>query len=166
MWARVTGKPPAEPKEDEKEACDWETVRANECASRTIATWGGGAYHWSREFCDELKAEGDSWGEKRIASERSTRETMMAGGASPPRRASSVNTSFLDEIDDPHGDYGRMGKMESSSYSPKGYTKSDMSKIRNLTDEEHARQRRRLHLRGWNRNKLPGKEKVRQERAK
>ncbi len=62
----------------------------------------------------------------------------MAGRASPPRRASSANTSFLDEIDDPHGDYGRMGKTESSSYSPKGYTESDMAKIKNLIDEEHA----------------------------
>jgi hypothetical protein len=31
-------------------------------------------------------------------------EAMMAGEASPPRRASSANTLFLDEIDDPHGD--------------------------------------------------------------
>jgi len=52
-----------------------------------------------------MKAEDDSWGIKRIASERSSREALMAGGASPPRKSSSANTSFLDEIDDPHGDY-------------------------------------------------------------
>jgi hypothetical protein len=34
--------------------------------------------------------------------------------------------------------YSRMGKSESSSYSPKGYTKNDMAKIKNLIDEEHA----------------------------
>jgi hypothetical protein len=61
---------------------------------------------------------------KRIASERKKREALMAGGgASPPRKSSSANTSFLDEIDDPHGDYDRMKKEESSSYSPRGYTK-------------------------------------------
>jgi hypothetical protein len=109
-----------------------DAIRERARASRTIATWGGGAYHWSREFRDELKAEGDSWGEKKIASERSTRNAGMAGGASPPRKASSANTTFLDNIDDPHGDFRRMGKMESSSasYSPKGYTKNDMSKIK------------------------------------
>jgi hypothetical protein len=62
----------------------------------------------------------------------------MAGRASPPRRASSANASFLDEIDDPHGDYGRMGKSESSSYSPRGYTESDMARIKNLIEEDHA----------------------------
>ncbi len=86
----------------------------------------------------------------------------MAGGASPPRRASSANTSFLDGIDDPHGDYARMGKeesssysprgytesdmedydrmkkLESSSYSPKGYTKRDMTRIKDLIGEDHA----------------------------
>jgi hypothetical protein len=109
-------------------------------ASRTIAMWGGGAYHWSQEFRDELKAECDNWEEKRIASERSTRDAGMAGGASPPRKASSANTTFLDDIEDPHGDYRRMGKMKfsSTSYSPKGYTKNDMSKINDLIDEGHA----------------------------
>ncbi len=136
-WMRGSSKPPAEPKEDDKES-DWETVRAKDRASRTIATWGGGAYHWSREFRDEIKAENDSWGAKRIASERSAREAQMAGGASPPRRASSANTSFLDEIDDPHGDYGRMGKSESSSYSPRGYTERNMARIKDLIGEDHA----------------------------
>jgi hypothetical protein len=115
-----------------------ETVRAQARASRTVATWGGGVNHWSREFRDEIKAEDESWGEKRIASERLAWEALMAGGASPPRRASSANASFLDEIDDPHGDYGRMGKSESSSYSPRGYTESDMAKIKNLIEEDHA----------------------------
>ncbi len=95
---------------------DWETIRAKDRASRTIATWGGGAYHWSQEFRDEIKAEDESWGAKRIASERSAREVLMARGASPPRRASSANTSFLDETDEPHRDYGRMRKSESSHH--------------------------------------------------
>jgi hypothetical protein len=77
-WGRGSSKPPAEPKEDDKES-DWETVGAKDRASRTIATWGGGAYHWSREFRDEVKEEDDSWGAKRIASERSAREAQMAG---------------------------------------------------------------------------------------
>jgi hypothetical protein len=136
-WGRASSKPPAEPKEENKES-DWETVRAKDRASRTIATWGGGAYHWSREFRDEIKAEDESWGAKRIASERSAREALMAEGASPPRRASSANTSFMDEIDDPHGDYGRMGNSESSSYSLRGYTERDMARIKDLIGEDHA----------------------------
>jgi hypothetical protein len=127
--------------------------------------WGGGAYHWSREFRDELKAEGDSWGAKRIASERSTREVLMAGGASPPRRASSANTSFLDEIDDPHGDYGRMGKMESSSYSPKGYTEGDMAKIKNLIDEEHASEGDCIPIDGAEKNCTAKKKTVKKRRS-
>ena len=89
----------------------------------------------------------------------------MAGGASPPRRASSVNTSFLDEIDDPHGDYGRMGKMESSSYSPKGYTKSDMSKIRNLTGEGHVSEGDCVSVDGTEMNRLEKKKSVRKGRS-
>jgi hypothetical protein len=83
---KVTGKPPAEPKEDEQE-CTWESVRERAHASQTI---GGGAYHWSQEFRDELKAEGDSWEEKRIASERSTRDAEMAGGASLTSKESLI----------------------------------------------------------------------------
>jgi hypothetical protein len=81
---------------------------------------------------------------RRMASERSSREALMAGGASPPRKSSSANTSFLDEIDDPHGDYVRMGKSESSSYSPIGYTKGEIKQIKalawkiDLVHEEHA----------------------------
>jgi hypothetical protein len=85
-----------------------------------------------------MKAEDDSWGMKRIASERSKREALMAGGASPPRKSSSANTSFLDEIDDPHEEYDRMGKRESSSYSPRGYTKGEVARIKDLAHDDHA----------------------------
>ncbi len=64
----------------------------------------------------KLKTKAGVQRESKAKGRRSAREAFMAGGASPPRRASSVNTSFLDEIDDPHGDYGRMEKSESSSY--------------------------------------------------
>ncbi len=46
---KVTGKPPAGPKEDEQ-ACTWEAVRERARATRTIATWGGGAYHCPKNF--------------------------------------------------------------------------------------------------------------------
>ncbi len=159
----VSGKPPAEPKDDESEA-----VRERARESRTIATWGGGAYHWSHEFRDELKAEGDSWEEKRIASERSTRNVGMAGGASPPRKVSLANMTFLDDdIDDPHGDFRRMGKMDpsSASYSPKGYTKNNMPKIKNLIEEGHASEGECITVDNFDPNCTAKKKPVRKGRS-
>ncbi len=60
-----------------------------------------------------------------------------------------------------------MGKIESSSssYSPKGYTKSDMSKIRNLIDEGHASEGECISIDGFEKNCTTKKKSVRKGRS-
>jgi hypothetical protein len=71
------GKTPAEPTGKE---CEWERAKEKDQSSSSVSSWGTGAYHWTPEFRDEMKAEADGWGMKRIASERKKR-TLMAGGS-------------------------------------------------------------------------------------
>ena len=74
---KVLGKPPQNLKE--RNASGNERRKKDESSS-SVSSWGTGAYHWTPEFRDEMKAEADGWGMKRIASERKNR-TLMAGGS-------------------------------------------------------------------------------------
>ncbi len=93
------GKTPAEPKGKD----EWEEAKEKDQSSSSVSSWGTGAYHHSQRFRDGMKAEDDSWGIKRTASERSSQEALMAGGKrhlrgnprQPTRRSWTRSTTLM-----------------------------------------------------------------------
>jgi hypothetical protein len=102
-WRRVTdsifgANTGAEPK-----VAEWKD--SNE--KNFVPNWGNNFLPVSQELRDEDKRGADEWKERRLVDERRAIYKQREGGRSPMRRNQRLKSNFLDEIDDPHGDYRR-----------------------------------------------------------
>ena len=101
---------------------DWEGRAETE-------SWGT-PYHYTHEHRAQEKEIGKGWGETRMRHQRAERDAMMEGGSSPPSKKRATSKSFLDDIDDPHGEVWQsmtaQERREQDRFnlevkSPKGY---------------------------------------------
>ena len=100
--------------------------------------WGNNPIPESKELRDEEKRWADLWTQRRLVSDRKEIDKQRGGGGSPVRNQKPKST-FLDEIDDPHGEYVRAG-AEGYERGPQfPYTMEDVrrhdAEVKGLLDE-------------------------------
>jgi hypothetical protein len=66
-------------------------------------SWGT-PYHHTPEHRAQAKAIDGSWGGARMRSQRAERDAIMEGGSSPPSKKRTASKTFMDDVDDPHGE--------------------------------------------------------------
>jgi hypothetical protein len=78
-------------------------------AKSFVPNWGNNLLPVSQDLIDEEKRWADLWKRRKLNSERREIDEQRKGGGSPLRGNRKLQSTFLDEIDDPHGDYARAG---------------------------------------------------------
>ncbi len=86
------------------------------------------------------------WKGRRLISERREIDKEREGGGSPSRENRKPKSTFLDEIDDPHGDYARAGASGHDRGPQYPYTLEDVKKhdsevkglLSDYTNPDHA----------------------------
>ena len=75
--------------------------------SKFVPNWGNNPLSVSKELLEEEKRWAESWKRRRLDSDRREIDEQRKGGGSPLRGNRQLQSTLLDEIDDPHGDYVR-----------------------------------------------------------
>jgi hypothetical protein len=89
--------------------------------------WGNNTMPASQELRDEEKRWADLWKGRRLVADRKEIDKQRGGGGSPVRNQKPKST-FLDEIDDSHGDYSRAGAAGYDRGPQYPYTMEDVRK--------------------------------------
>ncbi len=84
----------------------------------------------TQELRDEEKRWADVWKRRRLDSDRIEAHKQRKSGGSPVRGNRSSKSTFLDEIDDPHGELSRAGAAgyENEKGPKYPYTEEDVRK--------------------------------------
>ncbi len=91
-----------------------------------MPNWGNNLRPVSQELIDEEKKWADLWKRRKLNSERREIDEQRKGGGSPLRGNRKLQSTFLDEIDDPHGDYVRAGAAGHDRGPQYPYTMEDV----------------------------------------
>jgi hypothetical protein len=91
-----------------------------------VPNWGNNLLPVSQELIDEQKRWADVWKRRRLDSDRRESDNQRKSGGSPLRGNRSSKSTFLDEIDDPHGDYNRAGAAGYDKGPEYPYTMEDV----------------------------------------
>ncbi len=78
-----------------------------ECDKDFVPNWGNTFIPVSQELRDEEKRWADEWKQRGRADKRRAVDKQREGGGSPLRGNRSLKATLLDDIDDPHGDFGK-----------------------------------------------------------
>ena len=99
-------------------------------------TWGN--LPVTQELRDEDKRWADDWKQRRLDSERRERDKQRKSGGSPVRGDRSSKTMFLDEIDDPNGEYARAGAAGYDQGPAYPWTKEDVRRYEDQVRERES----------------------------
>jgi hypothetical protein len=140
-WRRVTESlfgtnTRAEPKVEEWEDSGKKTFRPN---------WGNDPTFVTQELKDEERGWADHWTNRSKIADRKQIDRQREGGGSPVRDKKPKST-FLDDIDDPRGDYVRAGAKGYERGPQYPYTMEDVRRhdaevtgtLNDYTHPEHA----------------------------
>jgi hypothetical protein len=108
-WRRVTESLFGTNTRAEPKVAEWK-----DCEEKNfVPNWGNNLIPVSQELREEEKRWADLWKQRRLVEDRKTIDKQREGRGSPLRGNRKFKATFLDEIDDPHGDNVR---AEASGY--------------------------------------------------